>query len=158
MQWTSINTFMYLRCTCCHLPESFFGRNGSFLYQYDNTPCHRARLVVKCLDDMGAEVLDWPAKSPDMNPIEHLWEMLFKSVQGTKPGNKDHLWANLQQAWNEFSSDAIKKLVELIPSGMASVIKARGSHMKYWLLWHFLFYWTLFMIKKISLMNCLSLC
>jgi hypothetical protein len=56
--------------------------------------------------------LDWPLQSPDINPIEHLWEILFKKVQGRKPSSKDDLWDILQKAWRELSLSTIQTLVE----------------------------------------------
>ena len=53
-----------------------FGRN--FVYVQDNAPPHTAHDTTAFLDQQDVEVLDWPARSPDMNPIEHVWyQMLF---------------------------------------------------------------------------------
>ena len=53
----------------------------------------------------------WPAKSPDMNPIENLWAQMETSLQNRqhKPRNRDELWQTVQQIWNNinlFDADA----------------------------------------------------
>ena len=46
-------------------------RGGPFLFQHDNAPVHKAMSIHKWLVEIGVEELDWPAQSPDLNPIKH---------------------------------------------------------------------------------------
>ena len=45
---------------------------GPFLFQHDNASMRKARSIQKWFVAIGVEELDWPAQSPDLNPIEEL--------------------------------------------------------------------------------------
>ncbi|KAK3552217.1 hypothetical protein QTP86_005984 [Hemibagrus guttatus] len=51
--------------------------------QQDNASCHKAKMVQEWFDEHKNhfEVLAWPPNSPDLNPIQHLWDVLNKQVR-----------------------------------------------------------------------------
>ncbi|GFU85537.1 transposable element Tcb1 transposase [Trichonephila clavipes] len=51
--------------------RDLFG-NQSWIFQDDNAPCHRAKLVQKWLKDHTVKILNWSGQSPNLNPIENL--------------------------------------------------------------------------------------
>lgn len=53
--------------------------NDSALFQQDSMPCHTTKMVQQ--HNKGSRVVSWPQHSPDLNPIEHLWDVLDKQVQ-----------------------------------------------------------------------------
>ena len=76
--------------------SSLYGEGEAFVFQQDNAPCHKANKVTRFLERFHIEVLQWPAQSPDLNPIEHLWEVLFSKVERSNPGSLEALWQLLQ--------------------------------------------------------------
>ncbi|KAK3549087.1 hypothetical protein QTP70_031342 [Hemibagrus guttatus] len=54
--------------------------DGCGLFQQDNAPCHKAKMVQEWFDDHSNEFEVWPSNSPDLNPIERLWDVLDKQL------------------------------------------------------------------------------
>ena len=52
-----------------------------FLFMHDNARAHVAHAVSEYLDDVGIQRIRWPARSADLNPIEHAWDMLGRRVK-----------------------------------------------------------------------------
>ena len=61
----------------------------------------------------GVQVLPWPAFSPDLNPIEHLWDQLGKRVYSRRhaPINRQLLAMALQEEWDNITQDQIQRLI-----------------------------------------------
>ena len=74
---------------------------------------------------------DWPAQSPDMNIIEHVWGRMKEEAWKTKPKNLDELWEACKTAFFAIPDDFINKLYESLPNRMDAVLQAHGSHTRY---------------------------
>ncbi|GFX20012.1 transposable element Tcb1 transposase [Trichonephila clavipes] len=58
---------------------------AEFLFMDDNAHPHRANIVDECLQSEDITRMDWPAYSPDLNPIEHVWDMLGRRIAARPP-------------------------------------------------------------------------
>ncbi|GFV74298.1 transposable element Tcb2 transposase [Trichonephila clavipes] len=73
------------------------------IFQQDNARTHTARVSQDCLRTVAT--LSWFARSPDLSPIEHIWDHLRRRVG--HPTSLNELGARLQQIWNKISQDII---------------------------------------------------
>jgi hypothetical protein len=112
----------------------YYGRScDDTIFQQDNDPKHTSKMAKKWFSDHNIEVLPWPAQSPDMNPIEHLWGHLkrqLQSYESPSPGILG-LWERVETEWEKISPKVCQDLIESMPRRVAAVIKAKGGHTKY---------------------------
>lgn len=111
--------------------ERFPGDN--FIFQQDNAPVHTARIVRDWIEENDINTLPWPARSPDLNPIENVWGYLVKKLQkrDIRPQNRDELWQTINQAWNELENYNMLNLVQSMNQRLQMVIDKNGSATKY---------------------------
>ena len=102
------------------------------MFQQDNDPKHTSKLCKSYLEKKQSagvlSIMEWPAQSPDLNPIELLWEELDCDVRKKCPTSVNHLWAILQEAWSNISSQRLNKLTARMPRLCKTVIAANGSY------------------------------
>ena len=91
------------------------------LFQQDNARPHTARVTMDYLEQNNINVLPWPSKSLDFNPIEHLWNLLDKRVRQRQPPPQtlDQLRQMLQQEWRTIPRNNVRNLIESMPRGDA---------------------------------------
>ncbi len=74
-------------------------KDADFIFQQDLAPAHTAKSTKSWLNDHGVGVLDWPANSPDLNPIENLWGIVKRKMRNKRPKNADELKATVKETW-----------------------------------------------------------
>jgi hypothetical protein len=106
---------------------------GNFVFQDDNAPPHRARVVANFLEDEDVQIRPQPAKSPDTNPIEHLWDELQRAVDSrdAAPATLNDLATALTEEWTNIPVERLANLVNSMPRRLQAIINSRGGHTKY---------------------------
>ena len=62
----------------------------------DKAPCRTAKSVKTFLSEEDVTIIEWPAQSQDMNPIENVWKLLKERVKEKNSINVEELWTNLK--------------------------------------------------------------
>lgn len=109
----------------------FVGEN--FVLMHDNARCHTSRVTQQFLNEVNVQVMSWPALSPDINPIEHLWDQLKRRVRSRNPvpTTINELRVALLEEWDGIPQDIIKKLIRSMKNRLQAMIRARGGNTKY---------------------------
>ena len=103
------------------------------IFQHDNDSKHTSRVARKCFQELGLRLLSWPANSPDLNPIEHLWDHLKRKLNEYPEPPKGilELWERVQAEWEAIPKEVVQNLICSMPDRIEAVIKSKGDVTKY---------------------------
>lgn len=106
------------------------------MFMHDNAPAHASHYTAQYLASKGIsdnKIMQWPAQSPDLNPIENLWSTVKRELY---PGDKQYtsvnqLWKAIQKVCANIKPEEIKKLTQSMDDRLFKVVQKNGKYIKY---------------------------
>ncbi|GFU52167.1 transposable element Tc3 transposase [Trichonephila clavipes] len=130
----SVNGTRYCNEILLPYVRLFRGAMGlQFLFMDVNAPCHRTVAAEQLLESEDIERMDWPARSPDLNPIEHVWDFLGRllAARTLPPVTIRELRLALQDEWAAMPQQLIDTLIFSMGRRWETCLAVRGDHIPY---------------------------
>ena len=106
--------------------------NQRFVMQQDGARCHTSKSSMDYLTQRRIRLLpEWPAQSPDLNIIEHMWQVLKLELQKKRVATKEELWIAAKEIWKNIPNSVIDTLYQSLPFRVRAVVNARGGNTRY---------------------------
>ena len=108
--------------------------SGSFIFMRDNCSIHKANSTMEYLNSLEeVEIMDFPARSPDINPIENLWGILARQVYS---GGKQYLTLHdleksIYKCWESIEIDILRDLILSMPERIGLIFLNQGNSINY---------------------------
>lgn len=107
-------------------------RRYNMIFQQDNARPHTARVSRDFLNNHNIRNLPWPARSPDLSPIEHVWDLLGRNVRSHHHvRTRQQMIAALRQEWNAIPQNSIRTIIGSMRRRCMACIRANGGHTSY---------------------------
>jgi arsenate reductase-like glutaredoxin family protein len=117
-----------LRVILSKLPKGF---KKKMVFQQDGASCHTCRQARDFFTEQEINMLDWPANSPDLNPIENIWSILKDKVSKRCPESREDVVQFAMEEWDALDMDLIKASILSMPSRIDQVSTRDGKKCDY---------------------------
>lgn len=127
-----INSKVYVAEVIEPIVAPFMRANPNYYFQQNNAPAHTSEYTTKRIEELKIPMIEWPAKSPDLNIIENIWAIISRDLYHNKDGyySISELKEAIQKAYDGLSQEIIKNLYDSIPGRLESVIANQGHNAK----------------------------
>jgi len=104
-----------------------------WIFQQDGAPIHKSNSTLSFLEQKKVRLLDWPSRSPDLNPMENLWSELSRRVyaHGRQYRSKVELEAAIHAEWANIPLSTLRNLTNSMKNRIFEVIMAQGGYTSY---------------------------
>lgn len=110
----------------------FVNAHRGMMLAQDNAPCHTARATRQLLAQNNVRVMDWPPCSPDLNPIEHVWDEVGRRVRARRVQQSvADLQADIRATWIGIPQQFLRNYITSMRQRCLAVIAAGGGHTGY---------------------------
>ena len=108
--------------------------NNDWVLMMDGHRAHTAGTTQSHMNQVGLKHLqpkDWPANSPDLNPIENVWSMMVTELNKRHICRVDQLISNLKDVWSKLPQEHIDNAINSMPIRLKTVRRTKGASTKY---------------------------
>jgi transposase len=108
--------------------SNFYGP-GNYFFQEDNASSHISQYTSKWFSIMHIPRLPfkWPAKSPDLSPIEHVWDLLKRTTKLDNIKSEEDLDSAILKSWGKITIDQINQFVTSFPYRLQTCVNLEGK-------------------------------
>lgn len=121
---------MYTEILTGNLLQIIYNDN-SLIFQDDNDPKHTSKHTIEWKKFNEIKYIDWPANSPDLNPIENIWALLKLKMTKLRPLTKTQFVHFIEESWKDISSKVISKTINSMQKRIIDVINNNGDLIDY---------------------------
>jgi transposase len=111
--------------------DLYFGDKSELIFQQDNAPCHKAKTVKSWFEENQIQVIEWPARSPDLNPIENVWAIIDKKLTKNPSTSIENLRLTLKSSFDALDVQYCQNLFNSIKKRCKLCIANKGGHIPY---------------------------
>ncbi|GFY04021.1 transposase domain containing protein [Trichonephila clavipes] len=108
---------------------------GNGMFQQDNAPCHKAKIVLEWFQEHDPEfqLMSWPLSSPNLNKIEHIWDVMGQQLRVQRPPihNISDLRDRCLNIWYNMYPAIYQGLVTSMPRWVEAVLRAKSGPIRY---------------------------
>ena len=101
------------------------------IFMQDNASIHKAHATIDLLKKMDLIILNWPANSPDLNPIENIWSLLKNRIGKHFPKTREEVKAAVEKEWNLLKDTEMFDFVKSMKERLQAVIDVEGGHTRW---------------------------
>ena len=103
--------------------------DGDFVYQQDNASIHVSRQTKAWFEEKEIDLLEWPARSPDLNPIENFWGVMARKVYvgGRQFSTVEELEVQIRNVWREIQLNLFEALINSMPNRLFELVLRKGK-------------------------------
>jgi transposase len=109
--------------------QSMYGKNWRL--QQDNDPKHTSRVAKDFIATNGIRAIDWPSNSPDLNPIENMWQIVKNNVEKRMPKDISELTKFMVEEWEAIPDETVNNLVSSIKNRCELLLEKDGDRISY---------------------------
>jgi transposase len=108
-----------------------FFPEGPWYFQQDNARFHTTPDTLAYLHEKGVTLIEWPPWSPDLNPIENLWNDLKRRVYARHPQTMEELEQSIREEWDATDLNFISHICRSMPHRLQLVLANHGHKISY---------------------------